>query len=234
MDGKITCSTANATILACKKIVQSFNENIYELALVRTDWTPAYAAELKGRINTALADYLPSESFCRHAERQHYVHELMISALKKVSILRALIKVDFKEDKKFQKYLFEELGYNDYFSDAKNGDYHSLYFLLEMLHKNMSSELSDLLTSKSIPMALIQNLMDFDNQLHEFKGCFDLINSSDHLTEEGKRVINAIFSEIKDICRVATAYYLFDPVKRDQFCFFRVMIGLKKTIPQAN
>jgi hypothetical protein len=61
-----------------------------------------------------------------------------------------------------------------------------------------------------------------------------LINASTLLSDEGKKVINIIFSEIKDICRVATAYYLFDPVKRDQFCFFRVMIGLKKTIPQSS
>lgn len=233
MEGKITCSTANATILACMKIVQSFNENIYELSLIRKDWTPAYANELKSRIKTAKADYLPSESFCRHTDRQMYVHELMISSLKEVSILRALIKVDFKDDKKFQKFVFEELGYNDYFSDAKNGDYHSLYFLLEVLHKNMTLELKQTIISKTIPLTLVDKILTYDNRLHEFKSCFDLINASEQLSAEGKEIINDIFSEIKDICRVATAYYLFDPVKRDLFCFFRVMIGLKKTIPQS-
>ena len=234
METKTTCSTANATILACQKIVQSFNENIFELSLVRSDWTPDYARDLKARIKSAKANYLPAQSFCTHTERQQYIHDLMISSLKEVSILRALVKVDFPEDKIFQKHIFEVLGYNDYFSDAKNGDYHSLYFLLETMHKNMNAELKAMLTSKTIPVSLIDKILTYDNLLHEFRSCFDLINASTLLSDEGKKVVNAIFSEIKDICRVATAYYLFDPVKRDQFCFFRVMTGLKKTILQSS
>jgi hypothetical protein len=234
MESKVTCSTANATILACQKIVQSFNENIFELSLVRSDWTPEYARDLKSRIKFAKVNYLPSESCCKHNDRQQYVHELLITSLKKVSILRALIKVDFKEDKKFQKYVFEELGYNDYFSDAKTGDYNSLFFLMETLHKNMTSDLKQMLISKTIPASLVEEILTYDQQLHEFKSCFDLINASSLLSDESKEVITEIFSEIKDICRVATAYYLFDPMKRDSFCFFRVMIGLKKTVPQSS
>lgn len=233
MEGKITCSTANATIMACMKIVQSFNENIYELSHVRSDWTMEYGQQLKQRIKLAKSNYLPSESYCKHAEKQQYVHEIMISSLKGVSILRALVKVDFKENKNFQKLIFEKLGYNDYFSDAKNGDFSSLYYLLENFHKNMTPEIKMALSSKTIPATLVEKILNYDEKLHEFRSCFDLINSSTELSNEGKQVINAIYSEIKDICRVATAYYLFDPLKRDQFCFFRVMIGLKKTIPQS-
>jgi hypothetical protein len=83
----------------------------------------------------------------------------------------------------------------------------------------MGRELKEMLTSKTIPVALIDKILAYDSLLHEFRSCFDLINASTLLSDEGKKVINAIFSEIKDICRVATAYYLFDPVKRDQFCF---------------
>ena len=233
MESKKTCSTANATILACMKIVQSFNENIYELSTIRRDWTPAYARNLKLRIKASKVAYLPAESYCTHTDEQQHVHELMISSLKDISILRALIKVDFKDDKKFQKLIFEELGYNDYFSDAKNGDYHNLYSLLETIFVKMTPEIRETLSSKTIPATLVDKITDYSSQLHEFKSCFDLINASTRLSEEGKREVNSIFSEIKDICRVATAYFLFDPVKRDQFCFFRVMIGLKKTIPQS-
>ena len=229
MESKVTCSTANATILACQKIVQTFNENIFELSRVRSAWTPDYARQLKARIKSAKLSFLPSESFCKHTDKQQYVHELMISSLKDISILRALIKIDFKDNKTLQKIVFERLGYNDFFSDAKNGDYSSLYEMLEFFKKNMDSELENLICSKTIPASLVHRIAEYDEKLHDFMSCFDLINASTQLSDDGKKVINEIYSEIKDICRVATAYYLFDPVKRDQFCFFRVMIGLKKT-----
>jgi len=233
MEAKITCSTANATLLACMKIVQSFNENIYELSLIRRDWTLEYAEALMSRIKKVKAEFLPAEEYYKHTDRQQFVHELMISSLRKVALLRALIKVDFKDNKKFQKQVFEALGYNDYFSEAKNGDYQSLYFLLKMIHQNMTPELKQTLTRKAIPAELIHTILKFDDELHEFNSCFDLIVASDRLSEAGREAVNEIFTQVKDICRVATAYYLFEPLKRDQFCFFRVMFGLKETFPQS-
>jgi hypothetical protein len=234
MEEKITCSTANTTLLACMKIVQSFNENIYELSLIRNDWTLDYAKTILSRIKKIKAEFLPADEYYKHTDKQQYVHELMISSLRKVALLRALIKVDFKDDKKFQKHIFEALGYNDYFSEAKNGDYQSLYFLLKVIHESMTPELKQTLTSKTIPVELIDKILEFDNQLHEFNSCFDLIVASDRLNEAGRLAVNEVFTEVKDICRVATAYYLFEPLKRDQFCFFRVMFALKETFPQSN
>ncbi|MGQ7870604.1 hypothetical protein [Sunxiuqinia sp. sy24] len=234
MEEKITCSTANATLLACTKIAQSFSENIYELSLIRSDWTQEYSEELRSRIKSAKDKYLPADNYYKHAEKQQHVHELMISSLRKVALLRALIKVDFKDDKKFQKRIFEELGYNDYFSEAKNGDYQSLYHLLKVVHESLTPELKQALTSKSIPTSLVDKILEFDDQLREFNSCFDLLVASEQLSDEGKRIVNNIFSEVQDICRITTAYYLFEPLKRDQFCFFRVMFGLKETVPQTH
>lgn len=233
METNKICSTANATIMACKKIVQSFNENIFELNRIRTDWTPQYAMELKSRIDAAQATYLPEETCCSHADKQLYVHDLMISSLKDIALLRALIKVEFKDDPKFQKMVFEELGYNDLFSDAKGGDYHSLYFLIERFANNLTPAIREKLISKTIPIATIDKIAEYHFEMQEYKSCFDLINESKYLNKEGKKVVNEIFSEIKDICRIASAYYLFDSVKRDLFCFFRVMHGLKREIPET-
>ncbi len=230
METKKTCSTANATIMACQKIAQSFNENIFELSHLRTDWTAEYAKQLKLRIKSAKTVYLPSDTYCKHTDKQQYVHELMISSLRNISILRALIKVEFKDDYKFQKIVFEELGYNDLFSDAKNGDYQSLFYLMERFNQNLTPAIRERLISKTIPISLIDRLSKYHDEMLEFKSCFDLINESSHLSPEGKKVINEIFSEIKDICRVVSAYYMFDPAKRDLFCFFRVLHGLKHSL----
>ena len=56
-------------------------------------------------------------------EKLRLWRELMISCLTGIGIIRASVKNDYKNDKAFQKEFYQVLGYNDYFSDAKNGEF---------------------------------------------------------------------------------------------------------------
>ena len=96
-----TCLTGTATILTCRKIAQSFSENIYELSSIRRNWSPDYAANLKERIDRIMSQNFTQESLTEHLEMHGQFYELMISALKDVSVFRAEMKIDFKHDKRF-------------------------------------------------------------------------------------------------------------------------------------
>ncbi|MGD9556185.1 MAG: hypothetical protein AB7V25_04130 [Mangrovibacterium sp.] len=233
METQKNCSLANATIRASQKIAQSFNENIFELAHLRTDWTPEYAQQLKERIKSARATFLPEDISCRNSAKQQLIHDLMTSSLINVSVLRELIKVEFRDERAFQKEIFEILGFNEYYSEAKNGDYRSLFMLTQVLHQNMTPAIREKLISKTIPISLIDRVNDYHQQMKPYISCFDLINGSTALDDEGKQVIGSIFSEVKDICRVVSTYYMLNPVKRDQFSFFRVMHTLDLSVPET-
>jgi hypothetical protein len=224
-----TCLTGTATILTCRKIAQSFSENIYELSSIRRNWSPDYAANLKERIDTIMTRYFTQESLTEHLEMHGQFYELMISALKDISVFRAEMKIDFRHDKDFLDECFENLGYNDFFSEAKNGDLFSLYKMMATFRRNMTPELHQIVKSRGINENLISRLLGYKEQLKELRNCFDISHGKDQLNTELKREINAIYSETKDICRIANAYYEFDPVQRDRFNFYKVMIKLKRT-----
>ncbi len=223
-----SCFAGTATIFACKRIAQSFNENIYELSAIRNEWTPGYAAMLNNRIRTVLETYFIDEQHPYDQEKRNHLNESMMASLKDLGVFRALLKVDFADDKEFQKGCFQLLGYTAYFSDAKNGDHYSLYMLLDTFHQSMSKELKATITSQGMKPEIIERLMSYSEELDDLKRCFDLVNESDELTSEAKEELNAVYSQVKDICRVATAYYQFDPPRRDLFDFYKVMIKLKK------
>lgn len=225
-----TCLTGTATILTCRKIAQTFGENIYELSSIRRNWTPEYAADLKDRIESIMNQYFTYESLSDHLEMNGQFYELMISALKDVSVFRAEMKVDFRYDKAFMNETFDALGYFDYFSDAKNGDHFSLYKLMATFKRNLTPELYQVIISRGIDKNLVERLLNYKEKLKELKNCFDISHGKDQLGAELKREINTIYSEIKDICRIANVYYEFDPALRDKFTFYKVMIGLKKTM----
>ncbi len=225
-----TCLTGTATILSCRKIAQSFSENIYELSSIRHNWSPEYAANLKERIDTIMHQYFTEESLTEHLEKHGQLYELMVAALKDVTVFRAELKVDFSYDKPFLKETFEKLGYVDYYSDAKNGDHFSLYKMMSTFKRNMDSELRQVILARGIDKHLLSRLLTYREKLAELRNCFDILHGKDELSAELKREINAIYSEVKDICRIANAYYEFDPGQRDRFCFYKVMIGLRKSM----
>lgn len=224
-----TCLTGTATILTCRKIAQSFSENIYELSSIRRNWSPDYAGNLKDRVDKIMNQYFTHESLVDHLEKHSQFYDLMIAALKDITVFRAELKVDFSHDKEFLKKAFEDLGYADYFSDAKNGDHFSLYKMMATFKRNMTPELQQVILARGIDQILLTRLLSYKEKLAELKNCFDISHGSDQLSAELKREINAIYSEVKDICRIANAYYEFDPAQRDRFCFYKVMINLKKS-----
>ena len=224
-----TCLTGTATILTCRKIAQSFSENIYELSTIRRNWSPDYAVNLKDRIERIMNQYFTHESLMDHLDKHGKFYELMIAALKDVSVFRAELKVDFSHDKKFLNETFETLGYVDFFSDAKNGDHFSLYKMMATFKRNMTPELQQIILARGIDKNLLNRLMAYKENLVELKNCFDISHGNDQLGTDLKREINAIYSEVKDICRIANVYYEFDPMQRDKFTFYKVMINLKKS-----
>lgn len=224
-----TCLTGTATILTCRKIAQSFSENIYELSSIRRNWSPEYAANLKERINRIMNQYFTHESISEHLEMHSHFYEVMVAALKDVSVFRAELKVDFRHDKDFLNETFDTLGYVDYFSDAKNGDHFSLYKMMATFKRNMTPELQQIILARGIDKNLLNRLLTYKEKLRELKNCFDISHGKDQLGAELKQEINAIYAEVKDITRIANAYYEFDPAQRDRFNFYKVMIKLKKS-----
>lgn len=223
-----TCLTGIETILTCRKIAQSFSENIYELSSIRRNWSPGYATNLKDRISKIISLNFTDELISEHLEKHGQLHELMIAALKDIIVFRAQLKVDFKSDKQFLKDTFEKLGYVDFYSEAKNGDHFSLFKMMSMFKQNMDNDLQHVILSRGIDKNLLNHLLFYHEKLADLKNCFDILHGHDELDADVKREINAIYSEIKDISRIATAYYEFDPAQRDKFNFYKVMIGLQK------
>ncbi len=223
-----SCFAGTATILTCKRIAQSFSENIYELSAIRNEWTPAYAVRLKGRIKNVLETYFKESGTSCEEDKRNHLNESMIAALIDLGIFRALLKVEFNDDKEFQKDCFHKLGYTNYFSDAKNGDHYSLYMLLATFNQEMDPKTESKIVSKGMKAEIIHRIQSYSKNLDDLKRCFDLLTVSDELCAEAKSELNDVYSQVKDICRVATAYYQFDPQKRDQFDFYKVMIKLKQ------
>lgn len=227
MEQKNLCLASAATLLACRSIAQAFAENIFELAHLRSNWNIGYAESLKGRVLQILGNHLSDEKQQLHPDRINDWRELMISALTDLAIIRASVKVDFKEEKEFIKEFFARTGYTQYFSDAKNGDHVCMYHFMTIFANNISSGLIDKITQGGLDVNVIMRVIEGAKELEKFKDCFEVISDPSLVDDHGRKLLEEVYEEIRDICRIATAYYYFDPAKRESFNFFKALRNIQ-------
>ena len=226
METMIACPTSTVTILACQKIAKVFKENIYELSRIRKDWDPGYATSINVWIEDTIEKYYISGKDSIDYSRFVEWHEIMIAGMQGLKVLRASIKVDFKDNKPFLKNFFKKQGYTEYFSDAKNGDHLSLHKFLTTFAKNLDNDTRKKIESKNTPESVIEKILDCAREITIFTECFEALEGDAHLNSYGKKEVQEIYETIQDIGRIAMAYFQFDPVKRDQFNFYKVLVNL--------
>jgi hypothetical protein len=226
METKTMCPTSTATILACQKIAKSFKENIYELSSVRKEWDPEFAVSVNVWIEDTLEKHYSSGIDSIYDEKYREWHEVLAAGLQSLKVLRASLKVDFRGEKQFLKETFKKLGYTDYFSDAKNGDHLSLYKFLTTFEENLDDETRRKIVAKGAPDSLFKKILESAKQIKNYKDCFESLEGENELSSYGQKEVAEIYQTIQDICRIAVAYYQFDPEKRDEFNFYKVLVNL--------
>ena len=227
MESKNLCPSTTATVFACHSIVNSFAENIYELAHLRKEWNVAYAETLKNEAQQIHDHLALSENFKTTLEKLKIWRELMISSLMAIGIVRASVKNDYKGDKTFLKEFYQNLGYNDYFSEAKNGDHYSVFLFVRMFAENLTPEMKEKILAFGLDPHVLERIEFNSKQLETFKECFDMMNNKHLMADEYQARIEILYSKVRDISRIATAYYYFEPVKRVSFNFFKALRNLK-------
>jgi len=223
MQHKDLCLASAATLIACKSIAQAFSENIYELAHLRQKWSVEYAESLKKKIQTVTEKHLSDETLKISPEKVDAWRDLMISAFTDLAIIRASVKVDFKEDKEFQKDFFNRMGYTQYFSDAKNGDHASMYNFIREFANQLTPDLRDKITGNGLDPNIVDRIAEDARSAVQFSECFEVLNDPETIADEGRQLVEEIYREIQDICRICTAYFHFDPNKREGFNFFKAL-----------
>ncbi len=226
METAIMCPTSTATILACQKIAKSFRENIYELSSVRKEWDPEFATSLYVWINDTIEKFYAGNLDSIEDKNYRQWHEVMVAGLQSLKILRASMKVDFKNNKPFLKETLRKLGYNDYYSDAKNGNHLSLYKLLSTFVTNLDDDTRKMISHNGVPDSLFNKIDESARKIEDYKCCFETLENENELDSYGMKEVAQIYETTQDICRIAAAYYQFDPIRRDEFNFYKVMVNL--------
>ena len=221
--------------LASKTIAESFNTNLSELSTLRTNWTPEYAGDLKNRIDAAIENHLGIDAKKELRNASLNLITVIGPAKRDLSAFKTQIDEDFKNEAPRLKEIHKVLGFTDNLKAVQKNNQESLIRLLYTFNHNMTDELRQEITVKGMNPALIDNINGYADTVKTANTTQELLKLTTKDTSlDIANAFNAIYDEIIGICKIASNYYQYEPIKKEQFTFSKVVSNMhvaKKVAP---
>lgn len=222
-------------LMTSKVIAGNLLTNITELSAVRNDWTEPYATGLITRIDGAIENQLGIDPKKELRSATSELSAIQAPAKRDLSFFKTQVSEDFKAEPAVRDEILTLLGFTQFLRGVQKGNQQSLIQLLYTFKTNMTETLRTQVISKGMSPALIDNIMGY---AATFAGANvnqeSLKLSTKEITEEARQIFNSIYDEIIGICKKASVFYQYNPVKKEQFTFSKVAKNLGSAHSPAN
>lgn len=144
--------------------------------------------------------------------------------MRDLSFIKTQVDVDFGKE---AKEILKNLGFDRHLRDVQKGDQEALIQLLYSFNKGLTDELKTQITEKGTNPALIDRIIAYADQLKEANVSQESLKETTKvISEEAVLVFNSIYEEIVGICKIASSFYQYEPLKKEQFTFSKVIANM--------
>jgi hypothetical protein len=214
-------------LMASKTIAESFRANIAELSATRTVWTEQYANDLIARIDTGIGNCLGVDAKKDLRGATAALVTIQAPARRDIAFLKTQIDEDFKKDPTRRNEILNTLGFTRYLRGVQDGNQESLVQLLQAFKTNMTATLRSEITAKGINPSLIDKITGYTETYRQANVAQETLKgSTKEITLDVAGTFNTIYDEIIGICKIASGYYQYEPLKKEQFTFRKVIANL--------
>jgi hypothetical protein len=217
-------------LITSKTIAESFKANLPVLAAIRSDWTEQYALDLISRIDKAIEINLGIDAKKDLRISTTNLEAIQIPAKRDVSFFKTQVDDDFKNDPSKRDEILKSLGFTKHLRDVQKSNQEALLQLLYSFRTNMSDSLRKEITAKGMNVSLIDNIIGYADIFKQANTTQENLKvTSKEISKEASDTFNAIYDEIIGICKKASNYFHYEPLKIEQFTFSRVLANLGAT-----
>lgn len=148
-------------------------------------------------------------------------------ALRDLSFMKTQIEVDFE---KKAKDIIKKLGFDKNLRNVQKGDQEALIQLLYAFKKGMNENLKNQIVEKGTTLELIDRIIGYANQLKQANVTQETLKeTTKEVSDEAVAIFNEIYDEIIGICKIASNFYQYDSLKKEQFTFSKVVANMNAT-----
>ena len=122
------------------------------------------------------------------------------------------------------------LGFTKHLKDVQKGKHEALIQLLYTFKTNMTDDLRNSIVANGVNATLIDNIIGYADAFKQASVKQETLKeSTKEITKEVADTFNAIYDEIIGLCKKASNYYQYEPLKKEQFTFSKVIDNLGAT-----
>jgi hypothetical protein len=214
-------------LTASRTIAESFRANIAELSVTRTVWTEQYANDLIARIDNAIGNSLGIDAKKDLRGATASLVSIQGPAQRDVSYFKTQVAEDFKKDPVRRDEILNVLGFTRYLQKGNKGKQEPLVQLLSTFKTNMTAALRQEITAKGMSATLIDNITCYAETFRQANIAQEgLKGSTKSISGDKLATFNAIYEEIIGICKIASGYFRYEPLKKEQFSFSKVTANM--------
>lgn len=208
-------------LLASKTIVETLKLNLFDLSIARSTWTEEFVTQLAIKIDNAVENFLGLDKKKELRDATASLAKIQTPAMRDLSFIKVQIEVDFGKD---AKKIIKALGFNKSLRSAQKGDQEALIELLYSFKKGLSSSLREEIITKGTNPVFIDRIVGYADQMMKVNVSQETLKETTKtLSEDALKAFNEIFDEIIGICKIASSYYQYDTLKKEQFTFSKVI-----------
>jgi hypothetical protein len=214
-------------LMASRTIAESFRANISELSATRTVWTEQYATDLVARIDNAITGSLGIDAKKDLRGATAALVSIQMPAKRDVSFFKLQVSEDFKKDPARRDEILNTLGFTAYLRQGIKPGQEALVQLLYDFKTNMTGSLRQEITGKGINPSLVDNILGYAETYRQANLLQESLKGSTKIiTGDLLDTFNGIYNEIIGICKIASAYYRYEPIKKERFSFSKVLANM--------
>ncbi len=211
-------------LLASQTISQSLADNLSDLSMARTNWTSEYVTALTTKIDDAIENYLGLDKKKELRDASSKLASLQNPAMRDLSFIKTQIDVDFPKE---SKEILKKLGFDKNLRSVQKGDQEALIQLLYAFKKGLTETLKTQITSKGTNPALIDRIVEYADRLKSAEVSQETLKeTTKQISEEAVGAFNEIYDEVVGICKIASNFYQYETLKKEQFTFSNVVSNM--------
>lgn len=208
-------------LLASKTVIETLKLNLADLSITRSTWTEEFANQLSAKIDNAIENYLGLDKKQELRDTTAHLASIQNPAKRDLSFIKTQIEVDFGKD---AKKIIKTLGFNKNLRSVQKGDQEALIELLYSFKKGLTQSLRTQITDKGTNAVLIDRIIAYADQMKQTNVSQETLKETTKaLSEEALKAFNEIYNEVIGICKIASNFYQFDPLKKEQFTFTKII-----------
>lgn len=208
-------------LLASKTIVETLKSNLSDLSIARSNWNEEYANQLATKIDNAIENYLGLDKKKELRDTTANLAAIQEPAMRDLSFIKTQIEVDFDGE---AKEIIKTLGFDKNLRAVQNRDQEALIELLYSFKKGLNNKLRENIIVKGTAPELIDRIIAYADQMKQTNISQETLKeTTKELSDEALQEFNNIYDQVIGICKIASSFYQFDTLKKDQFTFTKVV-----------